>query len=117
MSWTYNQATGEIRYNQTPRGNGYSGYGNAKNWPDREAEPNMGPIPRGEWHIGLPYTHPHLGPVVMNLDPVGHNADGRSLFRIHGDNVTHDASHGCIILPRKIREEIAASRDHQLWVV
>ncbi len=53
----------------------------------------------------------------MNLDPVGHDALGRTDFRIHGDNVNHDASHGCIILGPLIRRAIADSADKVLEVV
>ena len=34
-----------------------------------------------------------------------------SAFRIHGDNETHDASHGCIILGRSIREKIRDNKE------
>jgi hypothetical protein len=53
----------------------------------------------------------------MDLTPVGHTALGRSQFLIHGDNVRHDASQGCIILPRDIRDQISNSRDNQINVV
>jgi hypothetical protein len=53
----------------------------------------------------------------MNLDPLpGTDMFGRSLFRIHGDNSAHNASHGCIILSRKLRDQIAASQDRLLDV-
>jgi hypothetical protein len=54
---------------------------------------------------------------VILLEPVGHNALGRSLFRIHGDNAQNDASHGCVILPRNIRELIWNSGDRALTVI
>lgn len=43
---------------------------------------------------------------------------GRSGFLIHGDSIAHtgQASHGCIILPRSVREQIAASGDDELEV-
>jgi hypothetical protein len=53
----------------------------------------------------------------MRLTPVGHDAFGRDGFLIHGDNLTHDASTGCIILPPEIRDMIAASEDRDLEVV
>jgi hypothetical protein len=44
---------------------------------------------------------------------------GRTGFLIHGDSLQHPgrASNGCIILPRPIRDRIAASGDDQLTVV
>jgi hypothetical protein len=53
----------------------------------------------------------------MDLAPVGHNALGRDGFMIHGDNIRHDASTGCVILPRYIRDQISNSGDNQLEVV
>lgn len=55
----------------------------------------------------------------MNLDPVGHAAHGRTLFRIHGDSRLSPgtASEGCIILPRHVRAQISASGDIDLVVV
>lgn len=43
---------------------------------------------------------------------------GREGFLIHGDSIVHmgQASHGCIILPRSIREQIAASGDDEIEV-
>jgi hypothetical protein len=53
----------------------------------------------------------------MNLDPEsGTEPFGRSLFRIHGDNASHDASHGCIILGPLVRRRIAESGDTELTV-
>ena len=53
----------------------------------------------------------------MNLDPVGHNAHGRTHFRIHGNNASNDASEGCIVLPPAVRRLIAGSADNRLEVV
>lgn len=95
----------------------YSGTGEGRNNPDKESVQNVGPIPRGAYSIGQAYDHPHLGPCVMNLDPMsGTNAFGRTAFRIHGDNKTHDASHGCIICPPGLRHYIAASKYRILLV-
>jgi hypothetical protein len=41
---------------------------------------------------------------------------GRSAFMIHGDNRTHTASQGCIILRRDLREQIDRSDDKELTV-
>lgn len=115
--WSYDQLDGVIYHDGRFVAQGYSGSGEGRNNPSKEAVPGVGPIPRGKYKIGKSYKHKDLGPIVMNLDPVGHDALGRSLFRIHGDNLTHTASHGCIILQRPIREEIAQSGDTELTVV
>ena len=53
----------------------------------------------------------------MDLTPVGHNALGRDGFLIHGDNTRHDASTGCIILPRDVRDQISNTGDNDIDVV
>ena len=117
MTWEYDQSSGEIRQNGTRIGKGYAGTGSGRDNPDMEKIRYTGPIPRGEYSIGPAYSHPSLGPVVMNLDPIGHNAHGRTHFRIHGDNVSNDASEGCIILGPQVRKKISASADRKLEVV
>lgn len=120
IKFTYEQKTGRfLGIDSKPMATGYSGHAAGINNPDMQDVRATGPIPRGEWQIGTAYKSASLGPVVMNLDPVGHDALGRSLFRIHGDNSKGDrsASHGCIILPRAIRERIAASGVARLVVV
>lgn len=120
--YKYNSATGGFYLrdiDSVPYVYGYSGHGVHKNCPEDECIRHLGPIPRGKYRIGPRRDDPGgLGPVVMNLDPLpGTNTFGRSLFRIHGDNKEHNASHGCIILPRAIREMIAESGEHELLVV
>ena len=77
----------------------------------------VGPIPRGKWRIGRPYKHATLGPICFNLEPVGHDALSRTLFRIHGDNKTNDASLGCIILGWSIRRKIELDGETELEVI
>lgn len=117
--WTYEQTTGRMSHDGVLVGTGYSGRGSGKDNPEMEDVVGVGPIPRGQWHIGPAYDHPHLGPVVMNLTPVGHDAHGRSAFRIHGDSIAHpgEASDGCIIQGHDVREKIASSADRVLLVV
>ncbi len=118
MPWKYDQSSGELSYNGVVIGNGYAGKGIGKNNPKTEHIPFVGPIPKGEYAIGPSYkSTTGLGPVVMNLDPVGHNALGRDNFRIHGDNITGNASEGCIIMPRSVRLKVANSQDKVLEVV
>jgi len=117
MPWQYNQSSGEMSFNKKVVATGYAGKGAAKNDPTKENVPYSGPIPRGKYKIGAAYKHNSLGPIVMNLDPIGHNALGRKLFRIHGDNATGTASEGCIIMPRFVRDKISKSTDKVLIVV
>lgn len=121
MTWTYVQATGELRHSDsTTRAVGYSGHGEGLNNSAMEHIPRVGPIPRGRWTIGAPRDSERVGPFAMPLTPDDDTATfGRTLFLIHGDNRKRDrsASHGCIILPRVIREEIWESADTDLEVI
>lgn len=118
--WTYRIRTGEILGNGIRIGKGYSGFNEYANDPTKVKEKAKGPIPPGKYKIGKAYQHDHLGPVVMNLDPLpGTDTFGRSLFRIHGDNSTpapFDGSWGCIVASRPIREAINKSQDRVLEV-
>ena len=95
---------------------GYSGHGEGRNNPTMEAVRSVGPIPRGEYEISPPFDTQAHGPLVMHLSPVGHDALGRSGFLVHGDNVRHDASHGCIILPHAIRRMLSTCGETRLKV-
>ena len=113
----YNQKTGETYLDGEFEGIGYSGTGDGRNNPDMEDVPNVGPIPRGKYKIGQPYYSSRCGPICFPLEPVGHDAHGRTDLRIHGDNKTGDASQGCIILGRTIRSRIRDDRETELEVV
>ncbi|WP_408450809.1 tlde1 domain-containing protein [Paraburkholderia fungorum] len=118
MPWTYIQSTGVF---QDPQGNtaatGYSGAGAGRNNSLMEREPNVGPIPRGTYRIGNARQSHRTGAVSMDLAPIASTQTfGRSAFLIHGDNLSHTASHGCIILPRLTREQINRSTDRELVV-
>jgi len=119
MTWIYHQCTGRLSLGDQTIASGYSGHGEAKNKPEAEQQVGEGPIPRGAWRIGAPYDSKNVGPYALPLEPVGHDAHGRSAFRIHGDSKSAPgtASHGCIILPRAIRERIWKSGDHDLQVL
>lgn len=119
--WRWDQSAGELTQDGKFVGRGYSGAGIGKNNPDLETKVAVGPIPCGAWRICAPSNRPQtVGPYAMALDPLGHTETfGRSAFMIHGDSVKKPgtASHGCIILPRNIRELIWTSGDHSLEVV
>lgn len=120
MVWTYHQSTGKLEHNGALVATGYSGAEpDGKNQAKMEMVRNVGPIPRGKYEIGKPYQSADKGPQVLPLTPVGHNALGRTDFRIHGDSVKHPgkASEGCIIVGRKVRDKIAMSGDNVLEVV
>lgn len=129
--WTYEQKTGRlIDATGTQVGRGYSGWddgdgvpepGEGKNDPKAEGKKNVGPIPRGRWHIThAPFHHPTAGPFVMRVCPIDvPNKYGRDSFMIHGDSLKlpGSASHGCIILSRDLREKVWNSGDHEILVV
>lgn len=113
---TYTQSTGKFALLRSVGGDllfeasGYAGKGIGKNNPDMEHVRSVGPLPQGDYFIHRPITHPRLGPVAMRLIPgAPGSAFGRSGFYIHGDSKQHpgEASTGCIILPRHVREAVA----------
>lgn len=121
--WTYKQSSGLLSRDGAPMAFGYSGCGEGKNNAALQQVHDLGPIPRGRWHVGDPecITHagPH-GPFVLPLTPrEGTETYNRSGFLCHGDSVQHvgQASHGCLIFPRYVREEIAATHDQELEVI
>lgn len=118
--WTWNVLSGRLLDSAGElAGLGYSGHMQGVNNPDDEQIPDVGPVPRGQWTIGDFFDDPGgKGPIVAHLVPKdGTNTFGRSGFMIHGDNLTHNASLGCIILPHGVRTRLAASSDRDLQVV
>lgn len=117
----YYQHSGQL-FTQDGRliGSGYSGKGQGKNNPALEATPFIGPIPRGRYTIGGHIDSPSHGPFTLPLTPVpSNNMFGRDHFLVHGDSPSHpgEASEGCIILPRAVREWIEFNRHTILEVV
>ena len=123
LDWVYSQSTGALTYvdsnnNSTNVGTGYSGTGQGRDNPAMQDVPSIGPIPQGTYDIGSARRSPNTGPATMSLTPqAGTDTFGRDLFRIHGDNATNDASQGCVILNRTIRNQINQSTDRVLRVV
>ena len=119
--WIWDQSAGELTRDGELVSTGYSGNGRGKNNPSMQDAKNVGPIPAGMWNIAaLQEVSPNVGPYALVLEPqTGTNTFGRTDFRIHGDSIADpgSASHGCIILPRKVREQIWRSGDRDLQVV
>lgn len=117
--WVWDQSQGKLFHDGHFISNGYSGSGPGKNNPELQASVGVGPIPRGDWLLTGVCNSKQTGPFTIALVPKpGTDTCGRSAFRIHGDSMFHpgNASHGCIILPRAIRELIWNSGDHSLSV-
>jgi hypothetical protein len=120
MTWQWDQSAGLLTRDGKAVSRGYSGRGRGKNNPALQTAVGIGPIPRGAWRITERYDSANVGPYALKLDAcAGTDACGRSAFRIHGDSIRAPgtASHGCIILPRAIREAIWRSGDRNLVVI
>lgn len=118
--YVWDQSKGELSKDGKLVSVGYSGANRGKNNPSMQAATAVGPIPQGDWTITDKYDSATTGPFTIVVMPnEDTNTFGRSAFRIHGDSIAHpgSASHGCIILPRQIRERIWASADRQLRVI
>jgi hypothetical protein len=118
--WRYSQSTGILTNDKgETRATGYSGCGDAKNRPECQDRKCEGPIPQGKWMIIALFDSSEHGPYVLRLAPEDPNSTfGREGFLIHGDSVKFpgEASRGCIIFPRRVREEIWTSEDIELEV-
>jgi hypothetical protein len=119
MQFKYEQSTGRL-YGQKMNylATGYSGHGDGLNNTQMEGVKMVGPIPRGEYKIGLPYNSAKCGKFCLPLTPVGHDALKRTALLAHGDNKNKNktASNGCIILPYAIRVILSQSPDSTLLV-
>ncbi|NYT42332.1 DUF2778 domain-containing protein [Sphingomonas sp. R-74633] len=120
MGWKWDQSAGELWYQGKLISTGYAGNGRGKNNPAMQAAVGVGPIPRGCWRMTAVRDSANTGPFSIVLEPEPGTATfGRSAFRVHGDSVRNPgtASHGCIILPRAIRERMWRSGEKLLEVV
>ena len=118
--YTYSQTKGVlIDANGKHVATGYSGNGQGKNNSLMQHVKAVGPLPRGWWKIvGPPYDSANVGPYALKLEPMeGTETFGRSAFRLHGDNMTHTASQGCLIFPRAVRKAMWEGSDHEILVV
>jgi hypothetical protein len=120
MAWSYSQFSGDLVYDGRRIAFGYSGNGAAKNNPLAQSEANHGPIPQGLYTMQEPIDSPTHGPYAIPLVPFPSNLMfERFGFLVHGDSLVSpgQASDGCIILPRSVREQMWNSGDHTLSVV
>lgn len=120
MTWRWDQSSGEMTRDGSFISKGYAGRGNGKNNPSMQAAVGVGPIPRGLWKMIDMRDSPNTGRMTIVLEPMaGTDTKGRSAFRIHGDSIADPgtASHGCIVLPRPVRQRIWDSGDRMLEVV
>lgn len=120
MSWTYQQLTG---YLIDPLGHvcaaGYAGREGGKNNPNMESIKGVGPLPIGTYTAQAPADDTVVGKYAMRLIPSANNEMfGRNSFFMHGDSSEHPglASHGCIVMPRNVRETFWASGTHTIEV-
>lgn len=120
MPYQFSQSSGILRHNSILFGSGWAGQGIGRHNPDMQNVLGIGPLPRGKYLISKAYSHPRLGPVVLDLTPDPSNEMfGRSLFRIHGAAKVNPelSSEGCIIMPRQVREGIDTGIDKDLEVI
>lgn len=126
MTWTFFQKSGALFNNDMMTvAIGYAGGNEGKN-PEGKNNPDMqdvacvGPLPEGTYTIIDMVPQSHLGPFALRLEPDNDNEMfGRGDFYIHGDRIKSpgDASEGCMIFPRAVRELIWNSTDHVVNVV
>lgn len=113
MWFTYDVRSGKLYRGDEFLGTGYTGAARYRDNPLFEAFSGQGPLPRGHYQISPPRYSKRVGPLAMDLTPVGHNAYGRTALMIHGDNGRGTASRGCLILDRSLREKIAEAVNTQ----
>lgn len=119
MAWTYNVVLKTFKHNGQYKFRAlYAGAPGYKDNPGYECLKDKGPLPRGKYRMAGPIAHhPVAGRYVIRLTPCSGKAMcGRDGFLIHGDNGKGTASHGCIVLHPKHRENIIKSGDKELIV-
>lgn len=104
-----------------PKGKGYAGREQGKNNPDMQNVKGIGPLPVG-WYIALqePADDAVVGKYAIRLSPDrGNEMFGRNSFFMHGDSAEHPglASHGCIVMPREVREWFWNDTEHVIQVI
>lgn len=108
--YMYEQASGELLdETNNPIAAGYAGREAGKNNPDMQNVKGIGPLPRGWYTVQPPADDAVVGKYAMRLIPDASNEMfGRNSFFMHGDSSEHPglASHGCIVMPRAVREKV-----------
>ncbi len=124
MSWEYESDTGKI-FDPSGKlaGTGYAGGNEGQdpsgvNNPDMQDVKGVGPLPCGLYTFGTPVAQSPLGPFAIPLIPDSDNEMfGRGDFFCHGDTTpSGNASKGCIIQARAVRNTMWLSKDHTLIV-
>jgi len=118
--WVYSQSSGQLWSPDLKKlAEGYSGHKKGKNNPEMEEVVSVGPIPRGLYVIGQAYSSRAVGPLAIRLEPHLHDAHGRTALLFHGDSRKYpgEASKGCIIVGRAVREKIHNSDERVLLVI
>lgn len=118
--YTYEQATGLLLdETNTKVAIGYAGRDAGKNNPPMQSVKGIGPLPRGWYTAGHPRNDSVVGLYAIPLipDPTNEMFQRNSFF-MHGDSKEHPglASHGCIVLPRAIREKFSQSGCNRIQV-
>lgn len=118
--YTFEQATGRLLdETNAPIAKGYAGREAGKNNPDMQNVKGIGPLPRGWYTAQPPGDDAVVGKFAMRLIPdVGNEMFGRNSFFMHGDSIQQPgmASHGCIVMPRAVREKFWLMSDHRIQV-
>lgn len=119
--WIYSQSSGQLWNPDGDRvATGYAGAGAGKNNPAMQHVMMMGPLPRGIYTTQPPRDSLVTGPFVIDLEPDAENKMfRRGNFQIHGDSIKSpgNASKGCIIMPRWVRETVSESVCKTLRVI
>ena len=120
--WTYKQSNGAFLNDEGKLVCvGYAGREAGKNNPHMQNVIGIGPLPRGFYTAQTPADDAVVGKYAMRLIPDPSNEMfGRNSFFLHGDSTEHPglASHGCIVMPRAVREQFwSTCKDHRIEVV
>lgn len=123
--WVYEQSSGRLYApDGTHAATGYAGGNEGKNPEgvnnhEQQNIKSIGPLPVGVYIFGEVVQQSQLGPFAIPLVPNQDNVMfGRGGFFMHGDTTpSGNASEGCIIMPRAVRDEVYGSGDKQLAVI
>jgi hypothetical protein len=126
MAWKYIISSGKLFLDGVLVGTCYSGHMQSMNSTNYQTADDTGPIPVGKYTIGMPYTDPQRGEMVMGLTPDPANVIQKGDFKIHGDTQSNlergarEASARSIVASELIRVDIAEyvrHDDNVLYVI